>query len=121
MKVSDITNPKIYIEIAALGGHRGSYLDFFCKLFDGARTQCIAKMLFTKKPLFFITLEGSFGLYSFAAPFRAVLGRRTVGLLLRPLPAVEGKSLRLRTKRLVLKILRRISAVQTLTILPFSV
>ena len=116
-----MVSPKVYIEIASLDGHRGSYLKFFCKLFDGARTQSIAKMLFAKQPVFFITLEGSFGLYAFVASVRALVGRRTVGLLLRPLPAVEGRSLRLRAKRLVLKILRRISAVQTLTILPFSV
>lgn len=113
--------PKVYIEIASLGGHRESYLELFRQLCDGERTQSIFKMLFAKQPVFFITLEGSFGLYAFVAPVRALVGRRTVGLLLRPLPAVEGKSLRLRTKRLVLKILRRISAVQTLTILPFSV
>lgn len=113
--------PKVYIEIASLGGHRESYLELFRQLCDGERTQSIFKMLFAKQPVFFITLEGSFGLYTFVAPVRALVGRRTVGLLLRPLPAVEGKSLRLRTKRLVLKILRRISAVQTLTILPFSV
>jgi hypothetical protein len=71
--------------------------------------------------MLFLTLEGSFGLYCLAASVRSFMARRTVGLLLRPGPAVTGKTLRLRLKRFLLKQLRRAPRVETLTILPFSV
>lgn len=113
--------PKVLLEIDSLGGHRASYLELFGQLVDGVRTTSLWRMLLARQPLLFLTLEGSFGKYSFLAPMRALLGRRTVGLLLRPGPALRGTSFRLRTKRFLLKMLRRIPYVQTLTILPFSV
>ena len=116
-----LPNPRVLLEVASLGGHRASYLELFSQMLEGTRTQSILQMIFARQPLFFITLEGSFGLYALVSPLRALLGRRTVGLLLRSGPAVHGKSLRLRIKRIVLKVLRRLQNVQTLAILPFSV
>lgn len=86
-------------------------------------------MLATPLPVFFLTLEGSFGLYCFVCALRTLFWRRTVGLLLRPFPALTGTSFRLRLntsfrlrlKRSLLKGLRHLPCVHTFTILPFSI
>lgn len=116
------TTPSVLIHSSSLEGHRGSYLSLLCRLLNGARTQRLWEMLFTAKPLFLLSIEASaFPLYCFVAPLRALLGRRTVGLLMRPYPAITGTSIRLHLKRILLKQLRRLPRIQTLTILPFSV
>lgn len=75
----------------------------------------------SRAPLFVPTVEDMFLSYSIIAVLRSLLGRRTVGLLFRPGPALAGTSLRLRLKRAILKLLLRLPLTQTLTILPFSV
>lgn len=116
-----ISPPAILMYVASEDGHRGSYLSSLGNHLNGARSRNLVRMLFSPIPLLFVTIEGSFGTYCFAALLRTLMGRRTAGLLLRPGPAVNGRSFRLRLKRLILKLLRRLSQVQTLTILPFAV
>lgn len=105
--------------ISSEGGHRGSYLKTLGNLLDGERSNSILHILTTSIPVLFLTLEGSFALYCIVSCIRSVFKKRTVGLLLRPKPALIGRSHRLRIKRLALKWLLRLPRVQTLTILPF--
>ncbi|MBU2360041.1 MAG: hypothetical protein KKB02_14100 [Alphaproteobacteria bacterium] len=58
--------------------------------------------------------------YVFVSAIRAVLGRRTVGLLFRPRPVIDRLSFVQKLKFIILKILRHNPRIQTLTIVPFS-
>lgn len=65
-------------------------------------------------------IEEWYGLYVLVGIFRSLLfSRKTAGLLFRPEPALTGKSARLRVKRYMLRALKHLRAVETLTILPF--
>lgn len=101
-------------------GHRRSYLDFFMRLFEGRRVSA-RELWLSREPMLFMMIEEDFALFAAAAVFRAVLGRRTVGLVFRPLPALRGTGVRLLAKRVVLGWLKQLPTVTTLTILPFSV
>jgi hypothetical protein len=100
-------------------GHRRAYVDFAARLLNGERRPVHA-LPGARLPVLFLMIEEAFCLYVAVSLIRAALGRRTVGLLFRPQPAVEGKSVRLRLKRLALKLLRRVPGCRTLTILPFE-
>lgn len=98
-------------------GHRSSYLAFAIGLLGGHRVS-ESELFRHKGPVLFLMVEDHFGLYVLASLFRALLGRRTVGLLFRPGPAVHGQSLRLKVKRYALRLLRKVPAVRTLSIVP---
>ena len=100
-----------------LEGHRASYLAFVIARFGGRRV-APQEMFGWRGPLLFLMIEENFGLYCVTGLWRSLLGRRTVGLLFRPLPAAEAKSWRLKLKRAVLRALRYVPAVQTLSIVP---
>jgi hypothetical protein len=104
----------------SLDGHREAYLNFLLNLFPSKRVNRI-DALFSKQPILFMMIEESFFFYFLTAVMRAILGKRTVGLLFRPKPAAEGKSLRLRIKRLMLQFLKSISSIQTISIVPFNI
>lgn len=118
IKVSSSTET-IGLYTKSLDGHRESYLKFLLGLFPSERVNSIDAVL-SKQSILFMMIEESFFFYFFAAVIRTILGRRTVGLLFRPKPAVEGRSLKLRIKRLALRFLKSLNSVQTITILPFS-
>ncbi|HWU02318.1 MAG TPA: hypothetical protein VN222_06220 [Novosphingobium sp.] len=102
-------------------GHRGQYFDFLGRLLNGRRVMSSLPALFAREPVLFPMIEESIGLYAVYAAVRSLLGRRTAGLLFRPLPVVEGASWRQKAKQAVLRCLRALPRVATLTILPFSV
>jgi hypothetical protein len=102
-------------------GHRSAYVDFLSRLFNVERMGFCRKAIFSPAPVLVPMIEESLATYALTAAIRSMMGRRTTGFLFRPRPAVEGTTLRLRIKRLVLKLLRRLPQVHTLTILPFSV
>lgn len=106
------------IYTASLNGHRQAYLDFLLDLFPSQRIQK-KEVVFSKAPVLFMMIEESFLFYFFTSVFRNMLGRRTVGLLFRPKPAVEAKNIQLVIKRTMLYFLKRLSNVKTITILPF--
>ncbi|TCL72978.1 hypothetical protein [Rhizobium sp. BK251] len=101
-------------------GHRSSYIRFVSSLIP-CRRGTIRDMIFSRAPVFFLMIEDSFELYTAIALWRACLGRRTAGILMRPKPALEGRSVRLRIKRAMLKVLKRVPFVRTMTIVPFPV
>lgn len=108
----------LHLHTNSRDGHRGAYLDF-------ARTQlggqsCDANVTLTARgAVLFLMADDGFHRYAITALLRMLLGRRTAGLLFRPGPALDADSLRLRFKRGLLKLLRVMPRVVTLTILPF--
>lgn len=102
-------------------GHRAPYVAFLGRLFDLERMGFCARSVFSRRPVLVPMIEESLATYACTALVRSLMGRATVGFLFRPRPALEGTSLRLRIKYYILRGLRRLPRVQTLTILPFSV
>lgn len=110
---------KVRLYTRGLAGHRAAYLEFASALLRGRRTGW-AGMFVARPSVLFLMIEDSFALYLAVALWRSLLGRRTVGLLFRPGPAIDGQSLRLRAKRVSLRLLRHLPLVQTLSIMPVS-
>ncbi|QRM56456.1 hypothetical protein F3Y30_19370 [Sinorhizobium sp. BG8] len=100
-------------------GHRAQYFQFAMGILGGCRARA-GDLFFRMEPALFLMVEEGFLFYVVACLWRSALGRRTVGLLFRPKPVLEGGSLRLSFKRCALKLLKRIPSVRTLTILPFA-
>lgn len=101
-------------------GRLPSYLRGLERLF-GVRRARFRDLFLSPAPVLFLAAEEGLLLYVIVSLLRAALGRRTVGLLLRPLPIATSSRWRCRWKRAVLQRLRHYRSVQTLTILPFSV
>lgn len=101
-------------------GHRDAYLNYVSDILPCQQVG-LARAWSRVGPVFFLMIEDSFALYVVTALLRSLWGRRTAGLLFRPGPAAEGTSLRLRAKRLILKMLKMLPTVRTLTIVPFSI
>jgi hypothetical protein len=104
-----------------LDGHRGAYVDFVSSLMPCERVSRFMSLIAARQPVLFLMIEDSFLHYVVTTLLRSATGRRTVGLLFRPRPAVESGRLRHRLKRATLKLLKRLDSCRTLTILPFSV
>lgn len=101
-------------------GRRPAYLRVMERLFDARRAR-LHDLLFSRSPVLFLMIEEAFLLYLVTSLLRALTGRRTVGLLLRPMPLVTSHRPVERCKRLALQWLKRLPGCQTLTIVPFSV
>jgi hypothetical protein len=101
-------------------GHRASYIAFLSGLFTLERMGFSLRAVFSRDPVLVPMIEESFPIYAFTAVVRSLMGRRTAGFLFRPKPALEGRGLRLRAKYVLLRLLRMLPRVSTLTILPFS-
>ncbi|MCR6500391.1 hypothetical protein MUO32_15175 [Shinella sp. CPCC 101442] len=101
-------------------GRRPAYLRTLDRLF-GARRAGLGRILLSRAPVLFLMIEDAFISYIVICLLRAAVGRRTAGLLLRPMPLVASSRLHYRIKRTLLHWLKRLEAVQTLTILPFTV
>lgn len=115
MSNMQLSNVGLYTR--TLSGHRQSYLDFVKQNFGGERINGLT--LFLKKdPVFFLMIEDNFMLYFFVACIRALFGKKTAGLLFRPKPALNANNFRLKFKLYLLKVLKKIKKVQTLSIVP---
>lgn len=101
-------------------GRRPAYLRALERLF-GARQAGLGRILVSRAPVLFLMIEEAFLPYVVICLLRALVGRRTSGLLLRPMPLVASNRWRCRIKRAMLHWLKRFEAVETLTILPFTV
>lgn len=102
-------------------GHRGQYNAMLARLFKLRRASFSPAMLLDRAPVLCPQIETAPVRFALICLARALLGKRTVGFLMRPLPALHGRSFRLRIKRAVLKLLRRTPGVEVLTIVPFAV
>jgi hypothetical protein len=87
----------------------------------GARRGRLRDVCVSRAPVLFLAVEETFLLYVIAGLLRAVMGRRTVGLLLRPMPLATSQRWRYRWRRMILRGLKRCALIQTLSILPFGV
>lgn len=105
---------------AGSAGRFPAYMRVLERLF-GARPAGWRGILCSRAPVLVLAAEERFFLYVLAGVLRALAGRRTVGLLVRPMPLATSRDGRHRWKRGVLGWLKRIGAVRTLTVLPFSV
>lgn len=105
-----------------LAGHRAAYVRQFTDLFRGwswdvTLVRHWSRVLFDRRPVLFLMIEESLVGYAAAALWRALLGRRTAGLLFR---APDEGSLRGRVKRAILSLLTRSAAISTISIVPFD-
>jgi len=101
-------------------GHRLEYIKFSKVELGGARVFGW-DLLITKNPLLFLMVEESFFLYILVALIRSLFGRRTVGLVFRGRECVQRSSLRLKVKYLVMRMLKRINNIRSISIVPFFV
>lgn len=108
---------RVLLYSRSLAGHRASYLSFFSALLDGVRASA-SRISIDRRPAIFLMIEENFGLFALLALLRSATGRKTIGLLFRPLPAIEGTSLRLRLKRYMLHLLVRTPRTTVLSIVP---
>jgi hypothetical protein len=109
----------LLVHAPSAGGRFSAYLRSLERLF-GARPGRVRDILFSPSPALFLAVEESFLLYVAVGLLRALMGRRTVGLLQRPMPLVVSADRRCRWRRGVLGRLKRIDAIHTLTVLPFD-
>lgn len=105
---------------AGTHGHRGQWNAMLARLFNLRHAPFGLRTIVARQPILAPQIEHSPAGFLLTCLVRALLGRRTVGLLLRPLPALIGTSLRLRLKRLTLRLLRLLPGTQVLTIVPFA-
>jgi len=114
------------VHMRSLGGHRREYQDLFSALFDLApstgRVQLAnLRHLLLARALLFGTLDDDYAGFFLIALLRAALGRRTVGIFLRPQTCFQSSALRFRIKKAVFAHLRKVRPVSVFTIMPFSV
>lgn len=110
----------IYDNYSGSDGHRGEYYALMARLIGSVRTSSLWRALWARQPVLDGAIEASVGSYILLCVVRSVIGRRTAGILFRPLPLLEGKLFRLKVKRLLLAFAKRLPGVATLTILPFE-
>lgn len=112
------------VHVTNHSGHRGSYQDLFCKLLalrpsTGSAWRKIHSLVIAPHVLF-ATLDGEEFAYATIGLVRAMLGRSTVGLFLRPQGCFK-KTAKGAVKGRLFRLLKRVKAVHTLTILPFEI
>ena len=101
-------------------GRLASYRRVLERLF-GARPAGRRDVLFSRAPVLILAAEDHLLFYALAGLLRALAGRRTVGLVLRPTLLAASGGGRLRWKGRVLGRLKRVGAIRTLAVLPFRV
>lgn len=101
-------------------GRSPSYVRIMERMFGACRAG-LGDVLFSRAPLLFLRIEEAFFLYVLASLLRALTGRRTAGLLFKPVPLVASPRLHHRFKGRILQWLKHFEAIHTLTVLPFSV
>lgn len=108
---------KCHLYTRTLRGHRGTYLTFAMAQLEGDRIEA-ADIVIAEEPVLCLMVEEGFFSYTTRAIRRAIHGRRTIGLLFRPGPAVTANTKNLWLKKQILQFLKRIPQVQTLSIVP---
>lgn len=115
--VENETKPSVLLYTRSLSGHRSSFLKFMSDILQGRRAG-ISDIIKNKQPAIFLMIEENFFLFIILSIFRDVLKRKTVGLLFRPLPTLEGGSVRLRAKRIILRLINIRERTIILSIVP---
>lgn len=112
------------VHVRRRSGHRGAYQDLFRKCLELSPTQGSVRRHFkaflAAPRLLFATLDGQeFGFLTIGL-LRALIGRPTVGLFLRPQSCFD-LGLKAKAKYALFAAMRRVPGVRVLTIVPFSV
>jgi len=113
----EINHQGVAVYSHSLIGHRESYLNFFLKSFKSYEVKK-KQLCFDKNNVIFMMIEDSFFLYVFVALLRSLFGKTTSGFLFRPKPVVNNKSMKMKMKKNILLILKKISLVKTILIVP---
>lgn len=117
-----VKNKLIIVDVSGNNsGHRLSYFNFLVYHLNGVRTKLSIKIFFYRNCILFPMIEEGLMLYLFFSIGRAIFGLKTVGFFFRPIPTIEGRSIRLKAKRLAFKFLKLIKSISTLTIVPHDV
>ena len=117
---------KSYVYVERDDGHRQSYQAIISKwldvepLYGRIDMRLLGKMVRAPR-LIFSTIDDNYFTFILIALVRAVCGRRTVGIFLRPAQCFTGTRFYHRWKRWVFAALRRVPAIAVLTIVPFAV
>lgn len=114
------------VHMRSHGGHRQEYQELFAALFGlslstgrvGPTNLC---RLVAARAILFGTIDDDYAGFFLTALLRALLGRRTVGLFLRPHVCLQSKALRNRVKKAAFTFLKRVRPVSVFTIVPFSI
>lgn len=101
-------------------GHRGQYNTALDRLFGARHAPYNLRTLLSRRPVLFPMIEHGTGRFVLACLLRTLLGRRTVGFLFRPLPTATGRTLRLRAKRCLMRLVRLLPGARTIILLPFT-
>lgn len=114
-----------YVHVAAPNGHRQFYQDLFAGLFGldpviGRIGPRLWLDLVRARRLLFATIDDDYAGFIAVALTRSLIGRRTVGLFLRPSQCFESGRLIYRLKRWTFQCLRHLPLLSLFTILPFK-
>lgn len=115
-----------YVYVERSDGHRRSYQAIIAQwlgaepLFGKVGIALFGKLLRARR-LIFSTIDDNYFMFLLIALLRAMRGRRTVGIFLRPAQCFTGTRYYHRWKRHVFVALRRVRSVAVLTIVPFPV
>lgn len=109
------------VHLTNLSGHRGEYQELFGNIFGLSPSSGKAggARMIAAKRLFFATLDDDILGFAKVALLRAMRGRRTLGLYLRPQSCL-GPSARSRVKRLAMRALCAVPGVSVMSIIPFD-
>lgn len=117
---------KSYVYVQRSDGHRPSYQMILSQALDVEPVSGrlgphrFARLLGARR-LIFSTIDDNYFVFLLVSLGRAILGRRTVGIFLRPAQCWTGTRYYHRWKRWVFAALRRIRSIAVLTIVPFPV
>lgn len=109
------------VHVTNVSGHRGEYQDLFGRIFglSASAGKAGGAAMIAAKRLFFATLDDDLAGFAKVALLRAIRGRRTLGLYLRPQSCLGGTA-RARIKRLAMRALCAMPGVSVLSIIPFD-
>ena len=101
-------------------GHRSDYIAFFeTELM--ARRRTMRTGLVSRDPLLFLMVEEAFFQYFLISLIRSFFGRKTAGLVFRPLPCLAKATPKLHLKYCLLRVLKVLPRSESISIVPFCV
>lgn len=120
-----MTSPLVHICVGT--GHQPSYQAVFVRLLDGRPSTgrlrgSVFQRLVRAEQVFFCTIDTDYPAFIVIALLRALRGRRTTGLFLRPMQCFRTeRPFVYATKRWVFRALRHLPGLRLLSIIPFEV
>lgn len=120
-----MTAPLVHICVTT--GHQPSYQAVFVRLLDGRPSTgrlrgAIFWQLVRAEQVFFCTIDTDYPAFIAVAVLRALRGRRTTGLFLRPMQCFRTeRPIVYSAKRLAFRVLRHLPRLRLLSIIPFPV